>query len=534
MLKFPKNILSGFPKLSFREEETAIAESKLNGGMVTSIDAANLQNNQFTLLRNVRVRFDKTSRRNGKDLLTPTKPDSNKVLLISPWERFDDTIEVLRFTSSSIHRRAAAWNAIAGVLTGGDDDRFNIAISNDRFFFANNGADPIQEIDLGAATFAQAGNAPRYRYLIAFNNRLVGANLYDAISPSAIEVGWSGNLNPTEWNSITDPSAGSTPLIDSTSDFSDDITGLFGFTNTALILRQRSLWGMTKQPVASNPFNFFPIHPSIGCDSPNSAVSVRGGICWFDLRTRTVYHYKVGMQEPVPIGMPVEESIADQVTDTNLIFATYDTRHDEYTLAIPGEIANSLTRMWTFNFKTNAWSYDDELNVSAIASVDYASSALLINDLIGYIDDLVGYINDLGNSVTRATRFYGRTDGDIEVEDELSDTDNGIAYTTEIISKLWIAQNDTKLHVLSTSIDYIPRFEGAFTVSWSSDGGLTWNPYKTVSFTNSEINARKKIVCKRHIACASFMWKIEANTGVFDITKFTIKGTPSQAEVKET
>ena len=529
MLRTPRNQNSGQRAGRYREEEQTILEARINGGMVTSIDQADIENNQFAELKNVTVRYDKTSRRFGSATFTPAAPDANKILLLTPFARFSGVVSLNRLTASSVYSGTSTlWNAVVGVLSGGTNDRFSTAIANDRFFFANNGADYIQELNPTALTHARAGNAPKYRYITTFNNRIIGANLADAVSPNSVQIGWSGDLAFTEWDPLVDLSAGSTPLVDSPTGYADPITGIFGFTETGLLLRERSLYGISKQPIATSPFNFFAIAPSIGCDCPYSAVSIRNGIAWFDLRTGSVYSYTIGTPEPQQIGFPVEKTIVDQVANTATVFASYNTVHDEYTLCLPSE-TSTLVRMWTYNFRTKAWSYDEQSNISALSNIDYNSSTLVIDDLVGTIDSLTGMIDALSNNIAIASRFYGKTNGVITIENVLEDDDAGMAYTTSIVSKTF--QIPRRLgYVNRLRIEYTPRLAGAFTAYYSKDGGLTWNTYKTITWDSDDVGSRKLATFNKHLKCDQYTWKIESASGLFDLLEYEVHAITGAAD----
>lgn len=530
-IRLPRNKLSGQRLGSYREEEDTLTEATINGGMVTSIDAADIENNQFVMGKNVSVRYDKTSRRYGTEALTPAKPNTNTVLHIANYELFGGDTYLMRFTPSTIHKRdAAAWVNIVGALTGSVNDRFTVATINNRMFFTNNGVDPIQEINITANTFAQAGNAPRYKYICAFNNRIVGASFVDAIAGSTIKVGWSGNLAFTQWDSSVDPSAGSVALVDTATPYSDNISGLFGFTEIALMLRERSLWGIAKQPVSSDPFNFFPIHPGIGCDSPFTAVQITNGIAWFDIRTGTVYAYKVGDKEPSPIGRPVEKSIVQQLNESGVLYGSYNSLYDEYSLCLPDEVGTTV-KVWTYNFKTKAWVFEEHVNLTCLNNIDYASQVDMINDLVGNINDLVGVIDSFGSTTEIASRFYGYSNGDITVENQASDLDNGIAYTMLIQSKIYRMPRK-KGFVQNFALEYIPRLEGSFTIAYSKDGGTTWTNYKTVTMETADIGVRKRVTCKKHINASNYQWQITCLDGLVDFIEYDISiiRSPSEQE----
>lgn len=533
MLRFPRNKFSGMlgsilPRT--QEEDQVIAEARINGGMVTLVDAADIANNQFQEVCNFVVRDDQTSRRYGSLAYSPAKPNANKILLIAPYKQFDEDQVLVRFTASTIHiSDGTAWTAMAGVLTGGPNDRFRFTIANDRFFFANNGVDEIQELDIGAGTFAQAGNAPRYKYITSFNNRILGAHLQDAITPTAIEVGWSGNLNYTEWDSTVDKSAGNVSLVDSPTDYSDNITGIFGFTETALLLRERSLWGINKQPIASNPFVFSVIAPAIGCDCPFSATTVKNGICWYDYRTNCVYVYKLGMTEPEEIGSPVSPDIHASITDKETLFGSYNPIEDEYTLGVPSS-TSSITVLWTYNFRAKAWYRETQTNISALATVDYSSGEILIDDLSGTIDELIGLINDLGRSTEVPSRMYGNTTGDILLESDVADQDNSVDYTSQLISKVYtLPKNATYYQYIQ--IKFIPQLEGSFSLYYSKDNG-SWQLYKTVTWDNTQIGLRKRVDFKKHVRSGEYSWKLETTAGLFDLIQYHIVANVADGDTK--
>lgn len=504
--------------MKFQQPEAMkpFVEARVNGGMITSIDSADIETNQFALVKNFYVRYDKTFRRYGMRLFTPAKPDSNKIMNIVAMKRFNGTVNFIRHSPSSTHLgTSTTWTLLAPAiaLTGEAEDRFSTATLNDRYFFTN-GIDPIQEINFTGSSHAIAGNAPAYKYITGFFNRIVGARRI----ASPIEVGWSGDNNLTEFNPAVDLSAGSTPLIDSPSDAADFITGLFGFANVMLVLRERSVWQAVKVPSASSPFNFFTVISGLGCDSPDTAVIIPNGIAWFDFRTGSIYAYRLGEQTPVPIGRSVEKDIVKSITDLTTIFASYNTVYDEYTLVVPS-VTSTIRKLWTYNFRTQAWWYEETDNISALANLDYLSSSLMIEDLPGYIEALVGTIESLTANVASASRFYGKLDGDINVQDTSTTTDVGAVYTAELVSKTFtMALYDEYIAMLR--IEYVPQLAGSFDVYFSKDAGLTYTLYKTVSFATIDLGKRKLATFKKNIKCRTYNWRIVSTSGLFDLLEY--------------
>lgn len=522
--KMPNRLISkpagqDFAGTNFPEEPLELfASATLNGGMVTQLDAADIQPNQLTLAINANCRYDVISRRFGFNLLAPVKPNTKKVLAFTSFKDSDGNIALYRFDRNGVWLKAGAWTGLGGAaLTATDANVITFLSINDRAFFSNQ-ADPLQEINVVANTYAQAGNSKTYKYYCSFGNRIVGANLL-AITNSPIEVGWSGDFNFDEWDPFVDFSAGFTPLVDNPSDFSDDITGIFGFANALLVMRERSVWLGTKQPSATNPFYFYTAVPEIGCDAPNSIAKIPNGVAWYDRRLNNVYAYTLGMAEPLPIGDAIRKTLVAQVIDKTKLFSGYDSVNSEYILAIPIASSN-IVRLWKFNFKVQAWTYSEIKFVSCVSPLDYTQASGKINDLIGKINELVGKIDDLSPSVNEPALFLGLTTGDILQESTAVDTDNGVVQQTTLNSKLFKLPV-TNANVAQLHIEYRPILSGSFTINYSKDNGVTFKPYKSVTFSSTDQSKRLTIVCNKNVRCKTFMWQIVSTEGAFDVLEYS-------------
>lgn len=513
-------------------EMQLLDEARLNGGIVNALDATDIANNQLSYGQNIFVRYDRTERRNGMTILTPTKPTSTPVLLVTAYEDFSSTVSFLRFTTNKVHKRAGgSWTEITSgtAISGTSSDRFNITNANDQFFFSNNGVDYIQKINFAANTYARLGNAPKYRYITSFSNRIVGANLA-GLSPSPIQIGWSGDLNFAEWDPLVDISAGFGPLVESQSDASDDITGLFGFATRLVILRERTVWFAIKQASASNPFYFFTGAPNVGCDSPWSAVKIPDGIAWYDHRSKSIYTLNVNGSQPDSqaqlsrIGAPIEVMLAQQVADQSKLFASYDPFNAEYSLVIP-PVAGTINYVWTYSFKTQAWSFGTLDGVSCVSDTDFNSGSVYIDDLIGPIDTYTGTIDSYGKSNAQQTRFFGFTTGEIKYSDPTADTDDGTTYATVVESKSFLVPS-SDAYVAQLVIDYIPRKAGSFSLYYTKDNGRTYTLYKAVTFTNSDIGVRLTKTFTKNIKVGIYRWKLEASSGLFEIVNYALHYYP--------
>lgn len=501
-------------------EPAILAEARIDGGQNTRIDPADLPNDTFVDARNVRVTSDRTQRAVGTAVFTPVKPNSNRVLLFTSAKRFDGTSIYMRFDTQKLHRiTAGSWVEITGSgFASGVTQRPRLVTLNDRYFFIN-GRDYIQEINFTANTYARLGNAPRYTYACGFFNRLVGANLYDASSPNPVQIGWSGDINFGEWNPATDVSAGSTPLVEAQSDYQEAITGIFGFAQVMLILRERSLWTATKRPVASNPFAFQAAFPYVGCDSPNSAAQTRNGLCWYDLRTNQVYVYTVG-DRPREIGDPIKNDLRRLIADPELIQGDYDPIRDRYSLTIPSP-TSSTTHIFVFDFSSASWVYDTRENVFGSYALDNVDQQLAIEQLSGAIADLTGNIEDLEGDSTPPQMYYALNNGDILVGDSNIDAEESILQ-----SKLY-AQPDAQVVVQKLALKYVPRRIGSFTLEYSTNAGQSWRTYKTVTMDANDVGKRREVVCVKAVRAPEYQWRFRCAEGDLELLEYRINSIPS-------
>jgi hypothetical protein len=513
-----------------RLEQEPLWESKLNGGMISSYDPQNLDNGQFPLLKNMVTRFDHTSRRNGAKLFTPAKPNANKILGWFLYQKGDGSEKLIRLTRNTIHAASAgAWVALGGgVLTGSDSDKWRTTILEDRMFATNNGADVIQEIDIVGNVYTNLGNAPKYKYIAGFGDRVVGFFLAGGV-PVATQLGWSGNRNYAQWNPLVDQSAGSKVLTTSASDSGDFASGIFSFGSVLVLVRNKSIWEATLQPIAQDPFNVYQRVPNIGSDAPDSIAKTPAGIVFADSRTSGIYVYSLGGGIEV-ISDPVKSDIFNSITDPTLLFGSYNQTTREFSLGVGSDIS-TLVREWTYNFDNKSWAYNEYDSISIIANLDYASGGITIDDLVGTIDALVGTIDNLAPGKS-STKFYGRTDGELLFDSTTVDTDNSVAFTSEMRSKDFTLPSK-KRYINRLHIEYLPRLAGNMSVYFSKDGGVTWNFWKTVNFGSLDLNTYKEIVCKKNIFCRRFMFKVESTAGNFELIKYAIYGDDSGESVNK-
>ena len=507
------------------------------GGMDTFHNPNTIDASHWVSLLNVTNRNSKLSRRAGGAVITPVKPDSNKVLQFYTTTLWNTDAIQLRFTRSAIYARSGgAWTLFTGEsLNGSDTDRFRLINAVDRVFVTNNGVDPIRELDVVNNVILALGNAPRFKYICFVADRIVGAYLKgtDITGDNPTLVGWSGDINFSEWDPTVDFSAGDDPLYESQSPYSEFLTGIFGFESVVLVMRQRSIVLGTLQPSATDPFYFYTAVPGFGSDSPDTIQQIPGGVIFYDFRTRMVYSYMVGQTLPELIGLPISETLTNQIIDNTLLFSSFDPINLEYQLCIP--VASSLTtRIWTYNLKTQAWSFDEVNNVSSIDNVEFSQATGTIGDLVGTIGNLLGEIVDLSPSVNVSTRFYSLSTGDIEQYDPTLDVDDSGSYTTTIQSKIF------ELPMLDASfqrvrLEVVVRKATTLILSYSKDNGVTWSVYKSVDLApivSGNNNNRQLVIASKHIRSRQLQFKIDSSNGLWDIVGYEVHYLPDSPSRK--
>lgn len=513
------------------------AESRLNKGIINSLDSADIDNGACQNIINGMIRFDKTSRRYGMSLIVDdndipiVKPDSEPVLALIFISKKDGTPYTVRFTPTTVHRIAIdVWSPMTGTLLGGQYDRIQAVNVLDELIFSNNGANNIQKVDFTGESFGDLGNAPAYRYITGFYNRAVGAARRDA---NEVEVGWSGDNNIDEWDPTVDETAGSSPILESTSDLSDFITGIYAFTNNMILLREHSIWVVTKQPIPTLPFNFQTAFPGIGCNAPNSVGVIPNGLCWLDTRTRTVWGYVPG-SAPERIGFNIEKSIVESI-DPAICFGSYSGINNEYSLCLP-TVGTDVVKEYTYNFHTKSWVYAERKNITCVDDVDYGSGGVTIDELVGTIEELVGTIDELSpSSVAVGKRLYGLNDGDILLEDSDVDTDNGEVYETVIDSKSFVLPT-LEQNIQEYKLEILPHITGDIKIYYSKNGGADSSQgvgaasfvlARTIPAASLEIEKPQLITIKRPQKCRRFAWRIYANSGQFDVINYELITTRS-------
>ena len=484
-----------------------IARGPLNGGMISALDKSNLPDGALSLLTNARVRDDKVKKRDGTSKYTPTKPDSLRVQLLFEFKQSRTEDYIVRITpSSAYYSDGNAWTLLTGTLHGGTSNPPSAAVVLNTPVIAN-GIDRLQKITLGTTkTIADlSGNAPRARYVTGFANRVVCASEGDG-GDGLVTTFWSAERILGEFDPTVETSAGFSPIIESPADFSDFITGVFGFSNVLILTRERSIWLASKLPSASNPFNFFNAIPGIGCNVPASIAMTRTGIVFFDTESENVWLYEPG-RPPEAIGDKIRTDLLNNFESPFRVFGSYNPKEREYMLGIP-QSGSATTRIWVYSFRAKAWAYDEIDNLTAILRRHTLTDYTSFDELTGTFDALSGTFDGLSDDPTETVSMYfGRSNGDILIEDSSVLTDDGVNVETIMQSKEYKSL-EVELILSLLLFEYTATVSGTATLEYTTDGGSTWT---TASSHTTLITAgTHRIKFSNTVEANRLMWRIRA------------------------
>ncbi|KKL98036.1 hypothetical protein LCGC14_1828430 [marine sediment metagenome] len=448
-----------------------------------------------------------------------TKPDSNLVLKIIGFNGTENDNWVVRVSVGGIHATATTtgWTA----LSGSAYSAFG-RMTHAQMLFSLYLANPqkkIVKVDLEDLTFAEVSEAPICRYITPFADRLVAAYIHDSASGILpFGLAWSENADPLDW---TGDGSGTENLIQNPSDTGDEITGLLGYGNVLIILRERSIWHAVRQPFQTAPMRFIPIITSQGCDMPYTAVRTVDengkltGIMFADKRTNGVFSYTPGSR-PQRISRLIEDILFEDIADPAKAEGTFLSRYQEYHFGYSTDSSNpyNMSKYRVFSQETGAWVTDDSPTATTIGVVSDIGAPTVIDDLSGFIDDLSGVIDGLGGVVFQDPILLKcGTAGEVQDEDMATAASHTFTWTSQnigAVSRRRLIKIFQLLMSASASGDTVLEF---------SKDASTWTNIKTISDPSS----LSKIGSKRGFSGDDLYWRVTSKAKEFRFTEWWAK-----------
>lgn len=505
----PEELKPGF---SFEDEPHGMVEVQdLSPGMVTAIPRDKRPPGSALIVRNGRVRDDWIGRRPGT-VQVGTKPNTSPVIAIIMLRLGEAITHVFRITATTIHSirsTAIGWKPLTGSLPPAGEIIIDAAQFLDKLYVTTR-ISKIIEIDPFEMTFAEIAEAGEASFVTNFAERIIAARFRGP--DGSTELRWSAAAIPTDF---TSESAGIENLITNPSDLGDEITGLFSWTQEAVILRERTIWHMARQPFATAPFRFVPVITDLGCDLARTAVRTPFGIVFADQRTNAVWAYAPG-SFPQKISTQVQDQILAGLSDSAEHKGAYDPFNKEYHLKLESG------RRWIYSFEKQAWSFDDApANLRSIAAVVEVGALVSINQETGFINQATGFINDDEPAFRVHSLVTGLDTGEVLEEDfavvgDFGDTP-GSEFELEFQSQNLgsTSRRRTLKEVLLTLTS-----DGGSTTLEESKNGTTWPITKTKVLTAV---VKKMALRHKQITGDELYWRVKSRAVRFRVREFAVR-----------
>jgi len=492
----------------------------LTPGMISATPRATRPIGSSPSIINGRIREDWVGRRGAYPNYI-TKPNSNDIMRVVSFHGEQNDNRVVRIANGSMHvaTTTAAWVSMTGTAYSGFQRVDHAQLLGD--LYLSSPELKILRLRFGDNTFDPVDAAPQCRYITAFGDRVIAAYVYsptDGVLPFGLQ--WPVNSDPLDWTGI---GSGSENLIQSPSDTGDEITGIFGYSNIAVIFRERSIWHISRQPFSIAPFRFDAIITNQGCDMPWSIARVSDeagrttGFIYGDKRTNGIYSYTPGSR-PVRLqgSTNIEDVLFTSLTDPARVVAAYDPGFQEYHFGYPtaSQPSTDLANFRVLSLKNNSIVTDDGPACTSIDVVTDVGAPKTIDDLTGTIDNLTGTIDDLGGVfVFNPAVIKGDTAGQTVKEDLGTKGTHLFTWESQDLGSISRRRTLKRLVLIMSA-----SASGNTIFQWSKDR-TTWTTIKTIA----DVSSLAKIGFNKPVTGDVIYWRVTSLATDFQMTEWSAK-----------
>lgn len=313
---------------------------------------------------------------------------------------------LIRTTTTSLQRwNGISWDTVAAdVFHGGLSDYFSFTSFGFQLIIAN-GIDKLYYYDLFTSAHGYIDESFPAKHITSFNGRVVASFTTEG-ERKPYRIRWSVKNDSFDWTS-----AGGTDLTGEGAGFEDLFAtpggsevdtahGVYPLSDdTALIIREDSVWQMSVTGNLLVPHRFTRVFAEMGTRARRSIAMIPGGVIYVT-RDNVV---AISTSEIRRIGDRVRNSIIDSITDWDAVVGKYDAKRMEYRLAVGNTV-------WRYSFREDGWTKDVyPFNIRDMNTVEIFKSGLPIDQLptVGAtIDDLPGVIDDLVRNLSITGFFF--------------------------------------------------------------------------------------------------------------------------------
>lgn len=380
----------------------------------------------------------------------------------------------------------------------------------------------------GATIFSVLSQAPRARWVAAFDNFLVAANIRDvgsAQSKYIQRVQWTDRGNPFSWTPGAATLAGNQDLLD----MRGGIQRIIPQESRLVVFSEYEIW-VGVRDAFPNTFRFSPLDRSVGTPYGKTCVDTPKGIV-FLARDFQVYLLPKDGGPAQPIGNAVRPYLRDNIANPENAHACYDPTLQQYQLyhATRGGTTLPQKALW-LNVETGAWGMQrwdltapKNLTTSWIGALATGQAGVTWSAVSGVYTwanypgnwASAGPTNDYGNQVT----YLGTSDGTVYYLNSAGTSDDGAACET-----VWVSHGmggdspDLKKTVNGFRVDYQADAASQISVYVSRDQGVTYDSAFTVGLDQSD----NQMVGKGFPYTPALypMFKVTSTDRFFDLLRF--------------
>lgn len=357
---------------------------------------------------------------------------------------------------------------------GDEDNRWSITTYSDEFILSNGLDAPTKVTEAGGvlthgtiSLSLNTGAITTSEVVIAFKDHVLFMNNTENAADVPQRVSWS-NIGDA-----TDHVAGTSGFQDLVDDESWIIAAALLSENELIIYKERSIVQCTWVG-GQTPFRFKTMIGGLGAASKEGVIEIDIGHAV--LGPATAYIYKGGFEIEL-IDTDIKESLFSSLDGTNIgrSFILYLEEDNEIQFWIP-TVASTPDVGWCYNTVKKDW-YKKVRDITGFGYYQEQTS-LTIGDLVGTIGEQTFRFGDALTKAASPITLVGDSNGKVYKLDKLTFNNAGVAIANEY---------QTPDFVLPDTAEYMNKFMRvggliyeasgqSITTTWSSDGGLTWNP----------------------------------------------------------
>lgn len=389
---------------------------------------------------------------------------------------------LLRFGMAGIElydKVAGTWSSVAGsALTGTANDLFDFAfpiLSGSKIMTFTNGVDAIRKYTGSGNTAALGGTPPKAKYMIAFGDYLILANITDGGNTFRSRVKWPDTGLPETWSG---GNAGNTDLVED----GQDITGLGLFGSYFTVHKQGAIY-LGYPVTTSDVFRFDRKNTGIGASAHQTIRSLPTGEQIF--LAMDGLHLFNGNTAPL-----VESPIMDELRES--LSPTYISRScaivvrelDEVWFAVPIGSQTNPETIYKYNYRTGRCWRDSRTNLTFMSTYIKTTDETW-DSASGTWDSETIRWDDVTSLALNPTPIFGDSTG-VSTERTTSANDNGTAIDARFETKDFTAED------FGGELGQIVRFQGmqvwakgnGVDLEYSVDSGTTWTGIGTLTLAS--------------------------------------------------